>query len=258
MNKKQPVLFIAHGSPMNAIMDNAYTKNLNELGQRIEKPKAIMVISAHWQTSGTFITSQDSPKEIYDFYGFPQELYKIKYSTNGAKPFIDLAFEELKKYNVKLTNSWGLDHGAWAVLKHIFPKADIPVFQLSLNADENEKYHYDLGKKLSRLREEGILIIGSGNIVHNLSKIKYDENEKPYDWAVDFDNYVSQSIVSNEHDDLINYKNFGKAAILSAPTDEHYLPLLYIMALKEKEDEVQFIFEEMQHGSLSMRSVMIG
>ncbi|NKF07181.1 4,5-DOPA dioxygenase extradiol [Clostridium gasigenes] len=258
MIKKQPVLFIAHGSPMNAIIENSYSKSLNKLGEELDKPKAIMIISAHWYINNTFLTKQDSPKEIYDFYGFPEELYKVKYSTSGAKPYINLAFEELKNYDVKLTDTWGLDHGGWSVLKHIFPKADIPVFELSLNALEKEEYHYNLGKKLSKLREQGILILASGNIVHNLGKIKYNEEDKPYKWALDFDNFVRDAIINDEHDKLINYKDFGQDALESVPTNEHFLPLLYVLALKEDEDKVEFIFDEIHHGSLSMRSIKIG
>ncbi|MBU3087290.1 4,5-DOPA dioxygenase extradiol [Clostridium gasigenes] len=258
MIKKQPVLFIAHGSPMNAIIENSYSKSLNKLGEELDKPKAIMIISAHWYINNTFLTKQDSPKEIYDFYGFPEELYKVKYSTSGAKPYINLAFEELKNYDVKLTDTWGLDHGGWSVLKHIFPKADIPVFELSLNALEKEEYHYNLGKKLSKLREQGILILASGNIVHNLGKMKYNEEDKPYKWALDFDNFVRDAIINDEHDKLINYKDFGQDALASVPTNEHFLPLLYVLALKEDEDKVEFIFDEIHHGSLSMRSIKIG
>lgn len=258
MIKKQPALFIAHGSPMNAIMDNEYTKRLNKLGEELGKPKAIMVISAHWYINDTFITAQDSPKEIYDFYGFPEELYKVKYSTSGADKYIKMAFEELKNYNVKLSNTWGLDHGAWSVLRHIFPKADVPVFQLSLNALKNEEYHYNLGKKLVKLREQGILVLGSGNIVHNLRQMKYNENDEPYKWAVDFDKFIADAIINDDHDKLINYKNYGQSALLSVPTDEHFLPLLYVAALKEEKDEVEFIFEGIENGSLSMRSIKIG
>ncbi|WP_315077430.1 4,5-DOPA dioxygenase extradiol [uncultured Clostridium sp.] len=258
MVKKQPVLFIGHGSPMNAIMENSYTKMLNKLGEELDKPKAIMVISAHWVTNGTYITEQDSPKEIYDFYGFPEELYKVKYSTSGAKPYINKVFEELKDYNVKLIDTWGIDHGAWCVLKHIFPKADVPVFQLSLNALENEEYHYNLGKKLSNLREEGILILGSGNIVHNLRQMKADKDASPYAWAAEFDEFVANAVIKGDYDKLINYKAIGREAFLSAPTDEHYLPLLYIAALMEEGDKVEFIFTGIEHGSLSMMSIKIG
>ena len=258
MVKKQPVLFIGHGSPMNAIVENSYTRMLNKLGKELDKPKAIMVISAHWVTNGTYITEQDSPKEIYDFYGFPEELYKVKYSTSGAKPYINKVFEELKDYNVKLTDTWGVDHSTWCVLKHIFPKADIPVFQLSLNGLENEEYHYNLGKKLSKFREEGILILGSGNIVHNLREVKAEVDATPYNWAAEFDEFVASALIKGEHEQLINYKKFGRQALLSAPTDEHYLPILYIAALMEEEDKVDFIFKEIEHGSLSMRSIKIG
>lgn len=258
MVKKQPVLFIGHGSPINAIMENTYTKMLNKLGEELEKPKAIMVISAHWITNGTYITKQDSPKEIYDFYGFPKELYEVKYSISGAKPYIDKAFEELKDYNVKLTDTWGIDHGAWCVLKHIFPKGDVPVFQLSLNALENEAYHYSLGKKLSNLRDEGILILGSGNIVHNLREMKAEKDANPYAWATEFDEFVANAIMKGDHDKLMNYKDIGREASLSVPTDEHYLPLLYIAALMEEGDKARFLFRGIEHGSLSMMSIKIG
>lgn len=258
MIKKQPALFIAHGSPMNAIIQNYYTESLTKLGEDLIKPDAIMVISAHFNTSGTFITSQDSPKEIYDFYGFPEELYKVKYSTSGAKPYIDMAYKELSPYGVQLTDSWGLDHGAWSILKYIFPKADIPVFELSLNKLETEEYHYNLGKKLANLRNNGILIIASGNIVHNLGKMKNEESAIPYNWALEFDNFIADAITHDDHTKLISYKKFGNQALLSAPTDEHFLPLLYIAALKEDGDNVQFIFDEIYNGSLSMRCIKIG
>ncbi len=257
MSKKLPVLFIAHGSPMNALENNDYTRSIKALAQKIERPKAIMVISAHWTTRGTYITSEDKPKTIYDFYGFPEELYNIKYSPKGAKEYSKIALELLSEEKVEGTTSWGLDHGAWTVLKHMYPDADIPVFQMSINILLNEGEHYELGKKLASLREKGILIIGSGNIVHNLKEVDFAENAKPADWAVKFDEYVAKAIRDKRHLDLINYRSIGKAAKLSVPTDEHYLPLLYIMALQEENEKAEFLYEGIVSRSLSMRSVLI-
>jgi 4,5-DOPA dioxygenase extradiol len=258
MNKKMPVLFIGHGSPMNAILNNSYTDAIASVTETIPKPEAILVISAHFETNGTFITAADEPKQIYDFYGFPEELYNVKYNPNGAKKYAQMVAEELSDSNVSLTEEWGIDHGAWAVLKHMYPEADIPVFQMSLNRLGDGEYHYNLGKKLSKLREKGILIIGSGNIVHNLGIMNYDMNSTPFDWAIEFDNYVSEAIKSRMHDNIISYERVGKAAKLSVPTKEHYLPLLYIAALQEETDEVKFIYRGIQHSSMSMTCIQIG
>lgn len=257
MSKKLPVLFIAHGSPMNALENNDYTQSIKALAQKIDRPKAIMVISAHWTTRGTYITSEDQPKTIYDFYGFPEELYNIKYSPKGAKKYSNIALQILADENVKGTTSWGLDHGAWTILRHMYPDQDIPVFQMSLNLLLNEEEHYKLGKKLVSLRENGILIIGSGNIVHNLREINFEESTKPADWAIKFDEYVANAIRDRKHLELINYKSVGKSASLSVPTDEHYLPLLYIMALQEEGEKAEFVYEGIVSRSLSMRSVVI-
>lgn len=181
MNKKMPVLFIGHGSPMNAVLNNEYTEAISKSTQNIPKPEAILVISAHWETEGTFITSSDAPEQIYDFYGFLEELYNLKYKPIGAEKYSQMAFEELKDSDVMLTKEWGLDHGAWSVLTHMYPKADIPVFQMSLNRLGDQQYHYDLGRKLSKLRDKGILIIGSGDIVHNLGIMDYDMNATPFE-----------------------------------------------------------------------------
>lgn len=258
MSKKLPVLFISHGNPMNAISNNSYTEAIRKLAKEIERPKAIMVISSHWKTKGTFITCEDQPKQIYDFYGFPQELYDVKYSPKGAKEYAELVIKELDNENIKGITSWGLDHAAWAILTHMYPNADIPVFEMSLNALENEEYHYELGKKLSKLREKGILIIASGNIVHNLEKMNHDINSKPFDWAVEFDEYIAESLMNMKHGQLIQYKKVGIAAKLSVPTDEHYVPLLYIAGLQEENDEVKYVYEGIQHGSMSMRCMQIG
>jgi 4,5-DOPA dioxygenase extradiol len=258
MNKKMPVLFIGHGSPMNAILNNSYTKAICKSVENIPKPEAILVISAHWETNGTYISASDAPKQIYDFYGFPEELYKVKYNPTGAKKYAEMVGLELVGSNVMLTDKWGLDHGAWSVLTHMYPKADIPVFQMSLNRLGDEKYHYDLGRKLSSLRDKGILIIGSGDIVHNLRIMNYDMDATPFEWASEFDNYISEAIVNRKHDNIIFYEKQGKNADLSVPTKEHYLPLLYIAGLQDESDEVKFIYKGIQHSSMSMTSIQIG
>ncbi len=258
MNKKMPVLFIGHGSPMNALLNNSYTEAIRKSTENIPKPKAILVISAHWETEGTYIAAADAPKQIYDFYGFPEALYNVKYNPTGAKKYAEMVAEELVDFKVSLTENWGIDHGAWCILTHMYPKVDIPVFQISLNSLGDEKYHYDLGKKLSVFREKGILIIGSGDIVHNLGIMNYEINSTPFDWATEFDDYVSESIKNRTHDKLISYESLGKTAKLAVPTKEHYLPLLYIAGLQEQSDEVKFIYKGIQHKSISMTSIQIG
>ena len=258
MNKKLPVLFIAHGSPMNAILNSPHTEAISKLTENIPKPEAILVISAHWQTKGTFITASDAPTQIYDFYGFPEELYNLKYNPTGAKKYAEMVAEELKDENVKLTEEWGIDHGAWCILTHMYPKADIPVFQLSLNRLGDEEYHYNLGKKLSKLREKGILIVASGNIVHSLQRMNYEMNSDTFNWASEFDDYILEAVKSRSHDKLISYESMGEMADLSVPTKEHYLPLLYIAGLQEESDEVSVIYKGIQHGSMSMTSIQIG
>jgi 4,5-DOPA dioxygenase extradiol len=256
MSKKLPAIFLAHGSPMNAILENDYTRVLKKLGKEIEKPKAILVISAHWQTRQTYITIDDAPNTIYDFYGFPDELYKIKYNSIGSKKYAQLILNKFK--NIKGTTEWGLDHASWTVLKHMYPEANIPVIEMSLNVELDERGHYNLGKSLSSLREEGILIIGSGNIVHNLMKMDYDMYGKPFESAVKFDSYIKQALDERNHERLVNYNNAGVVASLAVPTKEHYLPLLYVAALQEEDEEVSYIYEDIQHGSMAMRSFIIG
>ncbi|SHK55644.1 Aromatic ring-opening dioxygenase, catalytic subunit, LigB family [Clostridium cavendishii DSM 21758] len=257
MVKRLPALFIAHGSPMNIALENEYTEALKKLGHSIETPKAILVISAHWRTNGAGINISDTPKQIYDFYGFPDELYNIKYEVTGSRKYALEALEEVKDLGVLATESWGLDHGAWGILKHIYPKADIPVFQLSLNALEDENYHYKLGKKLSELRDKGFLIIGSGNIVHSFRYMDYDMDAEPQDFAVKFEEYIKDALLNDDHKKLINYKDSGELALKSVPTDEHYVPLLYIAGLKQKNEKITFIYEGIQNASMSMTSFMI-
>jgi 4,5-DOPA dioxygenase extradiol len=255
-DKKMPVLFIGHGSPMNAIEVNPFTESLRNLGESfIEKPKAIMVVSAHWLTKGTFVSTIESPEVIYDFYGFPKELYQVKYPATGA-PSIAREIMELVP-EIKEDRQWGLDHGAWAILKHIFPKADVPVFQLSIDFYQSMQYHFDLASHLKQLRDQGVLVIGSGNIVHNLALVFSKEDNLPFEWATEFDEFVKDRINDKNFSSLVNYQKFGRSAELSIPTVDHYAPLMYVLGMAEAEDEITYTYEEV-FTSLSMRCVKIG
>jgi 4,5-DOPA dioxygenase extradiol len=261
-----PVLFIGHGSPINLILKNSFTDSLARLGRDLPKPEAIMVISAHWLTpGGTYVTCMGKPRTIYDFYGFPDELYEIEYPSPGSPDNARAVKESVRKVQVECNNDWGLDHASWAILKHMYPKADIPVFEMSLDYSFNEwnpkplQYHYELASELADLREKGVLIIGSGNIVHNLGLIDFRNiYAEPYDWAVEFDERVKSKLVGGNHEDLINYLNMGSEASLAVPTLDHYLPMIYVIALQEKDEPLGFVYEGFQHGSISMRCFQIG
>src|SRR5512142_3073987 len=234
MDSRMPVLFIGHGSPLNIILDNSYTRSLVALGWDLPKPKAILVISAHWLTKGTFVTCMERPKTIHDFYGFPEELYALRYPSPGAPEIARLVTQTVKGVKVACNADWGLDHASWAVLKHIYPHADIPVFEMSLAYSYNEwhpkplRYHYDLAAELADLRTRGVLIIGSGNIGHNLGLIDFENIDAgTFDWAKEFDDQVRSNLRSGNHEDLINYQSMGDAASLAVPTLDHYLPLIY-------------------------------
>lgn len=262
---KMPVLFIGHGSPLNIILSNSYTESLVRLGKELPKPKAIMVISAHWLTNGTYVTCNENPRLIYDFYGFPSELYQVKYPSFGSPEVAEFTSEFVRSVQVKCNNNWGLDHASWAVLKHMYPQADIPIFEMSLDYSFNEwnpktvKYHYDLASELGKLRRKGVLIIGSGNIVHNLGMIDFSNiDAKPFDWAVEFDEKVKSNLLSGNHKYLIDYRNMGRTAPFAVPTLDHYLPMIYAIALQQKDDALEFVHEGFQYGSISMRSFRIG
>jgi 4,5-DOPA dioxygenase extradiol len=250
-----PAIFIGHGTPMNAINDNAFTQSLTKLGKDLPRPNAIAVVSAHWLTDKTFVSVNPAPKTIYDFDGFPEALYKVKYEPKGHP---DLA-KEVKNLApaipVHEANGMGLDHGAWTVLKHIYPKADIPVFQLSIDYYKPPKFHYELGQLLKKLREKGVLIIGSGNIVHNLGTIKPEG--AAYDWAIEFDGIVKEHLDNGDFMSLVNYQKFGKAAQMSVPSHDHYTPMLYTLGLSNKNEHVKYFHEGLELGSISMRSFMI-
>lgn len=262
--KKMPILFLAHGSPMNIISDNDFTRSLGELGRRLPRPKSILVISAHWLTNGTKVLCTEKPKTIYDFYGFPDELYRIRYASLGDPPLAEELSERLKSYKVECDKTWGYDHASWSIMHHIYPKADIPMIELSLDYGFNRwnlksmENHYQFAKNLSYLREREVLIIGSGNIVHNLGKIDFEVDAPIMRWAGELDELVKKHLVERNHSNLINFHEMGAVADIGIPTWDHYLPMIYIIALQSETDSIQFIHEGFQHGSISMRSFQIG
>jgi len=255
---RMPVLFIGHGSPMNAISDNAFSQSWEAIAAAIPEPKLILCISAHWETHGSFITAMDRPRTIHDFGGFPRELYEAQYPAPGDPTHALETQALLGKERVSLDQTWGLDHGTWSVLMKMYPAANIPVLQLSLDTRKSPREQYDLARSLAPMRRKGVLIMGSGNIVHNLRMADLREDIEPYDWAVEFDAYAAKLIIQRRHDELIDYENLGISARLSIPTLEHYLPLLYTLALQEDGDEVTFPTTGLAFRSGSMRSVRIG
>jgi 4,5-DOPA dioxygenase extradiol len=253
---KMPILFLGHGSPMNAIEENEFVAGFRDISKEITKPNAIICISAHWETNGTKITAMQKPRTIYDFGGFPKELYQVKYDVMGSPELANDVKDLVQKTQIELDHSWGVDHGAWSVVKHLYPNADIPVLQLSMDYNMSPKDHYELAKELNKLRHKGILIIGSGNIVHNLRKVDWKRiNENfGYDWAIETNNKIKEFISDDNHLDLINYDKQGQSFKLAIPTPEHYLPLLYILALKEKNDMTKIFNDKAVSGSLTMTS----
>lgn len=257
--EKMPVLFLGHGNPMNAVEDNIFTKGWREAVKDIPKPKAILCISAHWETYGTKVLAHPSPKMIYDMYGFPQKLYEVKYPAPGSPHFAEEVMERVNFTRIELNHKWGFDHGAWSVLTHTFPEADIPCFQLSLNRTRDMQWHYDLAKELAFLRRKGVLIVGSGNIVHNLSNFGALSKKSP-EWALAFDAKSAELLKNGNHRGLINYQQWGQAAMLSVNSAEHYIPMLYAAALRDKEDDFAF-FNHALHDNLmatGMRCFKIG
>ncbi len=253
---KMPVLFIGHGSPMNAIEDNEFTHGWQELVKTLPKPKAIVCISAHWETDGVFVTASSSPETIHDFYGFPKELFAVRYNTEGDVSLAKEIVRLVKSAEVKLDEERGLDHGVWGVLLPMYPDADIPVVQLSMDRSQPPLFHYEIGGQLASLRDEGILIICSGNIVHNLRMLKFHD-PKPYEWAEKFNEEIKRLITTGNHNQIIDYKSLGQIAELSVPTPEHFWPLLYAIGLQEAGERVSF-FNDKVISSISMTSVIIG
>ena len=254
-----PTIFFGHGNPMNAIYGNAYTHAWAEIGRSMPRPKAILCISAHWYIPGVAVTAMEQPKTIHDFGGFPRELFEVQYPAPGSPELAERVNELLGGYVILDTEHWGLDHGTWSVLVHVFPEADIPVVQLSINETEPAAFHYDLAKRLSPLRDEGVLVIGSGNLVHNLHTFAWGKHDvEPFDWALRFEEKARELILNDDHEPLVNYESLGREAMLSAPTPDHYLPLLYILALKHDDDKVTFPVSGFDGGSISMTTVQFG
>jgi len=253
---RMPTLFFGHGSPMNAITQNAFADFLNEKGRQLIKPKAILAISAHWESLGTQILKSAHPKTIHDFGGFPSKLFEVQYQAPGDIELADKIAKLLSSHHAKVTDQWGLDHGTWSVLVHLYPQANIPVLQLSLDRNLKLRDHFNLAKDLKSLRDEGVLILGSGNITHNLRAIKWNENAKPFDWAIEFDQMIKTAILKKDYQILFN-ENPSDGALWdqALPTLEHYIPLLYVLGASDENDQLSFPYEEIQMGSLSMRSV---
>lgn len=250
MDKIMPVLFVGHGSPMNAIEDNIYVQTWKEIAGKIPKPEAILCISAHWVTNGTRINDQEKPKIVYDMYGFPQELYNVKYDVRGSHKFAQETIGYINR-SVKIDNSWGVDHGAWSVLCKMYPEADIPVYQLSLDINSSAESHFKIGEELKALREKGVLIIGSGNIVHNLSRVKWGM-EDGYPWALEFDNFIMENIKSKKYENVVHYENAGNSSKLAFLTTEHFYPLLYVLGATSEDDKLSIFNNSCIMGSLSM------
>ncbi|MBS1742082.1 MAG: 4,5-DOPA dioxygenase extradiol [Bacteroidetes bacterium] len=256
---KMPLLFLGHGSPMNAIEENEFVQGFRNAAKQLPKPAAILCISAHWETRGTFVTAMQHPPTIHDFGGFPKALYEVQYPAPGNPELANETKSLVKKTDVGLDMKWGLDHGAWSVLKHMYPNADVPVIQMSLDRNNAPQYHYELAKEIKSLREKGILIIGSGNMVHNLGMVDWKRLHElyAYDWAAEASEKMKQFIVSGDYQQLIDYSKQGKAFQLSVPTPEHFLPLLYILALKEEKENLSFFNDKPVAGSLTMTSLKI-
>src|SRR5690554_6917060 len=257
---KMPVLFIGHGNPMNAIEENEFVSAFKKLGKELVQPNAILCISAHWETKGTFVTAIQNPPTIHDFGGFPQALFDVQYPAPGSPELAQETKKLITKTNVGLDDKWVLDHGAWSVIKHLYPKANIPAVQLSLDYSKTPQMHYELAQQISSLRSKGVLIIGSGNIVHNLRMVAWKKLNETFgfDWAIEANEKMKQFILSGDHKPLINFRSQGSAFDLAIPTPEHYLPLLYALALKEKNEEVKLFNDKAVAGSLTMTSLKIG
>ena len=254
---KMPVLFVGHGSPMNAISDNVYTKNWKRIADRIPRPKAILSFSAHWYTKGTKIMDDESPRTVYDMYGFPKELYAIDYSVKGA-PWLSQKASELISKNTQFDHSWGIDHGTWSVLVHMYPERDIPVIQISIDAEASLQEHYEIGRQLKELRKQGVLIFASGNIVHNLGRVNWEMPGKGYDWADEFDQFIYENIIEQRYDHILNYQEIGPVANLAVPMEDHFCPLLYALGALEEDDQIEVFNKSGELGSLTMTSYLFG
>ena len=254
-----PALFLGHGNPMNALGDNPYSRAWAAIGKSLPRPTAILAISAHWYVPGTAVTDGDWPRTIHDFGGFPDELFHIQYPAPGNPELARKIVDSLAPLAVHLDATWGLDHGTWSVLRHVFPRADLPVIQLSIDKTKPPAFHYEIGRKLASLRNDGILIVGSGNLVHNLGEYVWDENNvAPFDWAVRFENRARALLLAGDDKTLVDAGKLGPDAALAIPTPDHYLPLLYVLGTRQPNDKVSFPVEGFDGGSMSMLSVQLG
>ena len=254
-----PALFIGHGNPMNAIQQNAWTRSWTAIGEVLPRPKAILCVSAHWYLPATAVTAIERPRTIHDFGGFPPELYSVRYPAPGSPELAARVVQLLEPLDVAMDRSWGLDHGTWSVLMHVYPKADIPVVQLSIDEAKAASWHFETAKKLAPLRDEGVLIIGSGNLVHNLHTYSWGNRAvEPYDWAERFEALARRTLSSSDFVRLVDYESLGRDAMLSVPTPDHYLPLLYVLAQHRPNDVVSFPVEGFDGGSISMLGIRLG
>jgi 4,5-DOPA dioxygenase extradiol len=256
-----PVLFVGHGSPMNAIEDNEFVAGWRTLGKTLLVPSAVLCVSAHWETRGTFVTAMKQPKTIHDFGGFPPELFAVQYPAPGSPELAEEVKGTIRRADIRLDEQWGLDHGCWSVMKNLYPNADVPIIQMSLDYYQAPQYHYDLAKELSSLRSKGVLIVGSGNMVHNLRMLAWDKLDEPgfgFEWAHEANDKMKKFIMNGDHHSLINYQAQGEAFKLAVPSPDHFLPLLYALALKEERDTVSLFNDKAVAGSLTMTSVRIG
>jgi 4,5-DOPA dioxygenase extradiol len=257
--QRLPAIFFGHGNPMNALDHNAYTEGWAAIGAQLPRPRAILSISAHWYVPGTHVTASPAPRTIHDFGGFPRELYEVEYPAPGDPALASRVQELLAPLRVGRDDGWGLDHGTWSVLVHVYPDADIPVVQLAIDETQPPSFHYDAGRRLAPLRDEGVLILGSGNIVHNLHAFAWGRHSvNQFDWAVRFETEARRLLDSRRHGPLIDYEELGQDALLSVPTPEHYLPLLYVIGTQSEEDAVTYPIEGGDGGSISMLTVRVG
>lgn len=259
--ERMPALFVGHGNPMNAIEDNIFTRGFEAIAKELPKPNAILCISAHWETKGTFVTAMKQPETIHDFGGFPSQLYEVQYPAPGS-PELALAIQqEITSTSVNFTHDWGIDHGCWTVTKYLFPEANIPVVEMSIDYSKPAAFHYQLGKELAALRRKGVIIMGSGNSVHNLRMVdwhKMNMVDYGYDWAIEINDKIRQFIIEGDHKSLVNFDKLGKEFKLAIPTPEHFIPLLYTLALQEKDEKPDIFNDHMVAGSLNMMSVKLG
>lgn len=259
MTTRMPTIFFGHGNPMNAVHDNDWTRGWAAIGQQLPRPRAVLSISAHWYLPGTAVSAMASPRTIHDFGGFPRELFEVQYPAPGDLGLVRRVRELLNPLEVRADLGWGLDHGTWSVLRHVFPAADVPVVQLSIDESQPPAFHYELGRLLRPLRDEGILLLGSGDVVHNLHTYAWGRHPaQPFDWALRFETLARELMLQGDHQSLVNYESLGRDAELSVPTPEHYLPLLYVLGASDEGDAVTFPVEGMDGGSISMLSVQFG